>query len=373
MKFHTAGVLQWFLPDARVWDYGADFNELWRIEALKPGHMLVVWADTPPDHNVHPVATARYLTPFDWAIAACSQVAGLTVSVLDLRPTQRNDSNEYPVLRWLKTLKPECVPWLRYLTVQDLLNVSSTDCLSMLLEPALTMPEGVQKVEPREALRALPVCQIDLTGDEGHHAISNIVGPLLLLRNYPARDHTEGTNHSEALRQLLTVAGFVPKPMPPIAEFVTDEDEFFNLATFGHVRIVLVDDQWHHGWAAWLSERLGLAWDRSRADAVLKTAMKAPQCIVGNPNTGVSLWVAGAPQWILHRAKAVLEGKMKDARFKFHLTDDEGTCPEILLLDLRLFPSRSHDEQAFAASAPEPRERGTQSRFQIHPAKRWKD
>ena len=347
IKFQTARVLQRLLRGERVWDYGADFNELWRIESLKPSHMIVVWADTPADPNVHPVATARYLTPIDWAIAACCQIADLTVSVLDLRPTQHKDTNEYPVLHWLKTQRPECVPWLRYLTVQDLLNAPDADSLEMILAPGSAAPEGAPKVEPREALRALPVCQIDLTGDEGHHAISNIVGPLLLLRNYPVRDHTEGANHREALRQLLTAAEFAPKPIVPIAEFAIGEDELINLVAFDHIRIVLIDDQWHHGWAAWLSERLGLKWDGCRADAARQAAMKAPQCIVGAPDSGISLWVAGAPQWILHRARTALEGKKKDARFKLRLTDDGGTCPEILLLDLRLFTPLSPDERLF--------------------------
>ena len=93
---HTAAALKrFFSPDesVRVWDYGADFNEMWNVEPLDATqHAIVVWTDIPVDPVVHPVATAEHLTPFDWALAARCKHSNLRVTVLDLKPKSTRPS-----------------------------------------------------------------------------------------------------------------------------------------------------------------------------------------------------------------------------------------------------------------------------------------
>jgi len=342
-RLYTTDALQRMFPDLKFWDYGTDFNQLWRMKPLGTDHAIVVWGDTPGDPDVRPVATEQYLTPFDWAIAACSRNRTLQVTVLDLRPRE-HDQAGYAALSWLRTQKQECVPWLRRLLMYALLDISDADCLRSLLTTFPTTTHDALTVEPRNALRALPVSQRDLTSDASHHAIANLVGPLLLLRNLSPEALNGGgsANHREALRQVLLAAGLAPKKK-------VGTHETLHVAKLGDVRFVLVDDQWHHGWAEWLSERLDLPWDGSRANAVRVSTLQEPQCVAGMPNAGVSLWVSGAPQWILERASKALVGKERDARLGLRLTDGGGECGEILLLDLRLFPSGSHVDKTFAS------------------------
>lgn len=356
---HTTAVLKQLLPDLKFWDYGNDFDQLWRMDLSGTDRAIVVWADTPPDPEVSPVSTDEYVTPFDWAIAACTLDPGLRVTVIDLRPgehddksgyavqpTEHSDKSGYAALRWLRTQKPECVPWVRRVVMHDLLDASDADRIKSLLISDPTPRNGSLEVRPGDALQRLPVCHVDVTRDASHHAIANLVGPLLLIRKQ-AHEAAVGVavgvgsaNHREALRQLLLTAGLAPN-----LKLLAGEDG--TVAKLGNVRIILVDDQWHHGWAEWLCQRLGLAWDKSRAKAACEPAKKAPQCVAGKHSWGVSLWVSSAPQWLLERARAALDGKPRDARFELRLTDGDGKSGEILLLDLRLLPPEGSDEKNF--------------------------
>lgn len=409
MSEHTTRALRLLRGDVPVYicDYAADFDRLWHLDrpdlweadvapqgqnaTLKANHAVVVWADTPLDAEVRPVNTEPHVTPVDWAIAARNKHPSLRVTVLDLR--NRSDDANYPALRWLRTQRPECLPWLRRLGIPELIDTGQE-----LAGAAVTGKDEA----PVKALRALlfdwaPVTSpgtveaddaleilwrhIRTTGS-GHHAIANLVGPLLLLESPPK------TGHREALRRVLVAAGRAPEATRRGAPDSTLSDSIFALAP---LRIVLVDDQWHHGWAQWVSEFLGLTWGgkaveefQASAPAASGDAPGEPQPVAAltdekgkalkkNGEPLVTLWVTGTVWhdradrasdaegrrnrcWLLQRIDDALPADRKaDGRFRLRLTKGGGDFTELLLLDLRLFLRRddkvpSPAEREFAAA-----------------------
>lgn len=319
-----------------VWDYGIQFNDLWSMKSATQGHAIVVWADTPADPDAHPVNTEPHVTPFDWAIAARSRHPKLKVTVIDLRPTQHEQAN-YSALRWLQTQRPECVPWLRRIDLRLLLAEEQKDFDSLLVLLTKWPDAGALVAEAADALevlwRAVRTAKDDKKQKDEHHAIANLVGPLLLLRNPPA------TGHREALRQLLVAAGRAPE-VPATSEGDLSLSLLTDIQAMAPLRLVLLDDQWHHGWAEWVSELLCLTWDETAAKPLRTAPSTQPVQVAATGDLRVTLWVAHEPKWLMERVK---EGHKKslpgatDARFRLRLTRGDGEFSEILLLDLRLF------------------------------------
>ena len=354
-----------FILHRRVWDYGRDFNTLWRMELCGQNDVVIVWADTPADPNVSPVDTEPFITPFDWAIAACALNEKLCVTVVDLRPIDHQRLEErkdregnvfkearYAALRWLETQNPGCVPWLRRFKSHDLITTSGIDELRKWVSRGAEKKAPDVQTTPRDALRTLPVCRVDLSGEDNHHSIANLIGPLLLIRKDIPNAGARTPDHRLALRKIFEAAGFIPPQSANGAggEPITSSPLLPENAD--PVHFVLVDDQWHHGWAQWLAERLALEWTKERATAARPQDREGPQCVAGDPGRGVSLWVSSDPNWLL-RCAIKAKGAEKDARFKLRLTDDS-EAPEILLLDLRLFPAaRDEDGKNFAKKVAE--------------------
>jgi hypothetical protein len=333
-KLHTVRALEQILSlrevGTRICDYGADFNEMWNLESLHGfKHAIVVWTDTPVDPDVHPVRTEHYLTPFDWAIAACSKDQTLRITVIDLRGKE-HDQADYAALRWYRTQRPECVPWLRRLVVKDLVDVTDLDGLVDKLTKSVTTGEPI--VARGEALQMLPICRVDLSEHADHHAIANLVGPLLLLNRVSPPFTTAQAkepppaNHRQALRQILATAGFVPEPKDP------PEDEAPPFAQLGKVRVFLLDDQWHHGWGEWVCKMVGVDF------VPAATLSDEPQKI--STNGAVEVFAAHDPKWLLRRLGST------DQRFQLSL-DGPQNGQDILLLDLRLFTGREAGEREF--------------------------
>lgn len=393
MTRNTAAALQRLLLDRavfKIWNYSAAaaFDEIWKLDEISENqHAIVVWADTPADPRVMPVATERYLTPFDWALAARCRKPGLRVTIVDLRPTV-HDSGGYAALQWYRTHKPECIPWLRRVGVAELVDAPSSDSVRDLLGVARTEPASTDgedqasrpnpgssapNIEPLSALRSLPVCQVDLDQTATHHSIANLIGPLLLLQRTPEpdvragdADHEHVANHRLALRQLLVAAGLLPGPaLSPDEDFeerrktvspasgparIPADDEDFverrkralaNIrgARLPTLRLVLCDDQWHHGWLEWLCERTGTKPDLHFTRNVPAGGPEQPT--LAAMADAVEVWVASGPGWLLEQLKNLAaQGSVSPLRRRVFLTDDALTGEdrsEILLLDLRLF------------------------------------
>lgn len=358
MRLHTVEALERILstsgPDTQIWDYGGDFNDLWNLDMIgEIRHAIVVWSDTPADPSVSPIDTERHLTPLDWAIAARARNEAIRVSVIDLRPNQ-HDGGKYAALHWFRTQKPKCVPWLRRLVLADLLDLSTASDLRefLVLEERDASIPDVPVVRAQDALKLLPACRVDLTHDAGHHAIANLVGPLLLLRkSKPPTQFGAVANHRAALRHLLSAAGFVlDRRLEDDADELADGGSRFANTIgehLGEIRLVLCDDQWNHGWLDWLCERVGASIDAASVQRVDAQADGRPQEVATGER--VSIWVSSRPDWLVPKLNE-LSWNTPPLQRRLHLTSKDEARDEVLLLDLRLFAERRDTELAFLES-----------------------
>ena len=374
VELHTTKALRRLrdVAGVSICDYAADFDRLWQLDRPdlwemgqpSPDHAVIVWDDTPIDPTVRPVNTEPHVTPFDWAIAARKRHSSLRITVLDLR-TRPNDSR-YPALRWFRTQRPEYVTWLRRLEIAQILDAeeqatadapanSGNEMRLAALRKVLFHWDSADFTGAVDADDALEILwrHIRISG-AGHHAIANLVGPMLLLPDLPK------TGHREALRQLLVAAGRAPS-----ATTLGQIDASLRgvLRSVAPLRIVMIDDQWHHGWAQWVSGLMGLKWDGAAARKLASTVSHdstetpgVPQRVAGTDDNTVTLWVTGAvatsaaaawtspgdrqraQSWLLDRIDAAISTDSgSDGRFRLRLTPGDEDVSEILLLDLRLF------------------------------------
>jgi hypothetical protein len=179
----------------RVVSYSADFEFLWSVGShsgagfravvpLAASHLVVLWDAMPPGSGS--VNVARHLTPLDWAVSfACSAAdrgaPELRVWVID-RAAGRP-------LTWFDDIRSLLgpgnvpgLPWVRVLSQSDsvgpvLAGVAGIDP-PVTLAAALADPANAPRFE---RLRWLWRCGLTATAPEDRHALSNLLGPLLVL------------------------------------------------------------------------------------------------------------------------------------------------------------------------------------------------
>lgn len=308
MTHHTADALTILMADrACVYDFARDFNTLWG-KALGPGHIVVVWGDTPPDPTVHPVATETHLTPFDWAIVARVAHPARQITVVDLRQGR----GDHAAMRWFLTQRKGCVPWLRRVTAGDLAAATNQDEVVTLLTGAIGARSP--QVLPLEALHSLPICREDRSATANHHAIANLIGPMLLNVEVPA---DLNPNHRAAVRRLLTEAGLLRAKAPrdseeakKLARDLTEATNRVHEHASRFQSVLLVDDMADLGWA----EFVGKFWPES-------------------------LTVQTGPEDVIKAIKARYAPSIADGK-AFDLEQFD-----LILLDLRLTNSKSAAER----------------------------
>ena len=179
---------------------------------------------------------------------------------------------------------------------------------------------------------------------EQHHALSNVLGPVILSgRKIDERcfdlansgknnDRKKGQSASFKrvsllLRRLLSACGLVSWEDKKFG----DKDPQISETGQG-IQILLLDDQAQQGWEDWVRECL------PDAAGTMQVAVD-PVDLVDN------IWTALAP---MKDEEGGFTGyKNKDARFKLELPGLSGATNPVLLLDLRLFSSKADDERKF--------------------------
>lgn len=317
-----------------ILDYGNefDFRLLWSVLrdsssfGLEPDP-IIVWASTAPDPLVSPVSTAPHVSPVDWAACYASRRPGAHVTLLDLDPPSHAS---VPSVRLFRRFDRRALPWLRVL--------DGTDTARLLL-PLLQDGCGDSHPDVVTPDEFLSLSTVSLTNRaDSWHSIANLVGPLLL----SGADFKAPSPHQEALLELLSCSGMavsashagVPATVRPREGDV--------------LRILLLDDQWKHGWAAWISSVLGLSENpgsRAPAEAVSGASLFAR-------SGGIELWVSGDPEWLAHDITRTLEEPGEDLRFRLDLlpkpaVNERRETVDVLLLDLRLFSGLPDKEKSF--------------------------
>jgi hypothetical protein len=294
-----------------LFDYSCahDFQRLWSFRGIAAKRILVVWSQTALDPELSPINTADCLSPVDWAVCFAAQRkdapdAWPDVMILD---TDAARHSRIPSVAHLSALKAERLPWLR---LEPDVQLSS---IIEWLENPRQRGVGRCKTAVERFLREirLSLTEVRSEGTYDRHAISNIIGPMVL-RGQEANK----TLHSAALLSLLRTCGLVP-PFGPATETASDGPVTETGEGLG---VLLVDDQAGHGWAAWVREAL--------------------------PKAGVS--VLTSPVELVEAVERQLkEAQTDDLRFRLALPGLPAGRPPVLLLDLRLFSGNAGAELEF--------------------------
>lgn len=325
--------------NAVVFDYATDFDELWRME-LSSDNVVVLYARTPGDGRVSPVNTAQFLSPLIWAL--CAKSAGKVRRVAILYDASARHSALSGLHHYFDLLRQDALPWLRVAQSRDL----RFDDVVRFLGFDVDIPdEAAARDTVATLLDALRQRLTDSSAPDDRHAISNLVGPFLLLGRQPTSvgDASNAeADHIAALLRVLIACGLskVDAATTPVAEPVQLS---FPLGT----RLFILDDQWRHGWGEWVcSQVAGVGFEPPRvigdgwtciSSASSQTAVFAsadPSVLLGSP-------MAPGPL-------RLTAGK-RDKRFELSVGGD-GNTTDVLLLDIRLFAGGGPSERSWTNS-----------------------
>lgn len=337
MSQHTAHALRKILPDVEIYDYGVDFNTLWKLD-IGANHVVVVYAGTPGDARVRPVNTTPLVDPVVWALCAKKAKKVSSVTILDLagHPQEADSLRGYVGL-----LRPEALPWLRILSAADVIE-GSVGTLQSTLRPALTPPAATSSAFAEVHLtKALRQQLTDPSTSDDRHAISNIIGPLLLLGGWPADGPSAASNetadHLAALRRVLLTCRLIDVSSEAARISTAANQVSFDKGT----RLFLLDDQWQQGWGEWVCTRLSGV--RFNPDFSVESGWTC----ISTPDSDVKVFAAADPVHLLSQLQ-FKEGQ-QDKRFAF--APCEGPVGnDVLLLDLRLFAGDVARERAWTSS-----------------------
>lgn len=349
-----------------VWDYAnpEHFSSLWKSledESVKSANrILILWSQTPPDESLFPVSTVEHVSPLHWAACAAKKYPQIKVCVLDLNPTAHR--SQYLYEHYLSCDKGR-LSWLRVIQAAHLFGCEGingefqpdttpveTEALQCRLFPQAERKRGLVL-----AGHFVDRIRNELTSPqnaENRHAISNIIGPMVLRSGRTLPGETSGVvfikhgkksdfppairgtvTHRCALNSILRAAGLMCAQVSEdtsgsgtsadstgwLALDYECEQAGFNPA---ELRITLVDDQWSQGWLAWLKEGLG--------------------------TTPVELQVSPDPLFLLQLLKAA-GSESQQFSLSLDILQNKKKSPkqDILLLDLRLFTGNSTAEREF--------------------------
>ena len=335
---------------ARVWSYEGDFNKLWSMLHdnsldLTVKH-IILWLDTPPG-NCYPVNTDPLVSPIVWAVcaAACREVMkSIHVTILDLAPTVHAKTL---LKEQVGVFREERIPWLKVVSWTTLLNEDIAGVREALLGiPSGSLVESAGDVAIEQLRDTLRLKLTDPANPDDRHAISNLVGPMILLGRQQtalggmsALHGTTATDHLAALETVLAACGLIrprrteasgakqeaPLHLANLCEWVRDN---------GSIEFILVDDQFRNGWGQVVCEMLGASLVSPREKLNLTT--------IGEGCDGALTVSASASAEFI--ASELEKPGPSDRRF--NLRFGSGADHQVLLLDLRLYAGKSILEEA---------------------------
>ncbi|RJP49275.1 MAG: hypothetical protein C4586_07655 [Anaerolineaceae bacterium] len=329
---------EWFHSDksqslgqGNVFTYSASFAELWGFDNVAfKGKLAIVWDGAATTDIIGTVDLEPHLSPLTWATHALKTRQELEIFILDLAPNHHRPKTR--LHRFIEAVQPNKMPWLRVVSLTEfgrfLVNHYGHD----------EVPNDTNKNDVTARNETLGMlwrqirAELTESGHEGdHHAIQNIVGPLVLLGDdYLA---TKGPS-ARALKALFSTVGLIE--FQNSGEKAPSQHEDWPIQNWGEepIRLLLVDDQWRDGWADWVSTAIPSAKRQS-----------------------VRVQTTDGPNIILEGVRRSLETSTTTRDARFRLTFDAprkdgsvGNPPPnqvqtILLLDLRLFAQGAKMEE----------------------------
>lgn len=305
-----------------------DFARLWKLSESNK-RILILWPKTAPDETVSPVNTTPVVSPIELAVCLASKAADSPetwpqIAIIDLNPKANCSA---PLYRYFCSLRPDRIPWLKVFQADDLLAASpaSADCLEKVLFPDIPslVPNNTDDelrnrvIATYKQLRRQMRLNVSEEGSEAEfnrHNLANIIGPMILrggklptseILIQGGETIALASPHASALSSVLESCALLS---PPKSGTPADASSGTGLD------LLLVDDQAHHGWEAWIRETL----------------------------PGANLKTLPSPHALLALLKAQFQINSKgdasnDLRFRLTLPEFAANQNPILLLDLRLF------------------------------------
>jgi len=231
-----------FNDGSSLWRYGddKDFQLLWENVGSARGTIFILWDVTPFSTMFYPVDVAKHLTPLHWAACAAKfNPEGVDIWVIDMAPLSRSNTDKY--YNEYRRYKSEEFNFLHVVTPDELLL--SDNLLSHL--PQYTHTSDAES----RAERLLDIAKTLMFRDadrDGRHALSNAIGPLLLMpQGYLSEDP-----HAIGLRTLLQTFGILCFEADQVQPSVIRGWPEEPLDAF------LIDDMAPKGWAEWLALQL---------------------------------------------------------------------------------------------------------------------
>jgi len=317
------------LKDVKIFSYKKDFETLWSSLGTDGGELpqtaVVVWDGTPSGDS-GPVNVRSYLTPLDWAVGLSLWKKGAffnsRIIILDTG-SEHMDGLEC----WRGNV--ELMPWVRVCRLGD-----RRDFICTLLDGFPTMKASFDnKKQPdmnfMRNLWSARLTRPSVAGD--HHALANLIGPLLLTG-------TDVHPHVKKLRNLTEAIGLLPKSEPKSGAWI-NLSEWVSKLGGKALNLILIDDMWWHaGWGKMLCSVVGATYVEPN-NVENETG---PVKIGSTPDGKVVVKASSSADWILEKLE---RASTTDQRFSFFLDSEENTL-EILFLDLRLFTGKNIKEEA---------------------------
>lgn len=346
----TKIIKQYDRSDISLYTYSNkdDFEKLWNLFDSKPPitdrqkTFFIIWDGIPlRQRQQDRVNISKYLTPIDWAVAFSIYILDtvnnqnltcpdLRIIIFNVSSKSFTESDSLQYANHFPKRDIASMPWIRIFSpgdsnegwnVEDLFNdlTGNTD------SPVCSMKDFSKKKNDLGFLKNMWVAFLTRPSTPGdHHAIANLIGPLLLMG-----DNTGEDQHVNALRSLMKTLGLIPKK---------EKTEAFPWIKWGDaegkLNLILIDDQYHQGWGQVLCQAVGTEYKET--DVSIRNLQT-----ISIENDKVTVRAASSCDWMLDK----LTG---DQRFSLVLDEEniDAKQPEILFLDLRLFSGKDEKVEA---------------------------
>lgn len=351
-----------------------DFIELWKLVGhansgvadtiTNQNNFVIVWDGIPERNVLDSVNIGRYLSPIDWGIAYTLSIYNKLVAEKDTDSSSksypplkiliidtgesRTDSDTTRFFKQFPRMSIKSLPWIRIFTVAeneqewDINNfISSALGVDTNSERMLSMSEATdEEVLDLGVIRNFWAASLTKPSQPGdHHAIANMVGPLLLIKDKMVDCHIT------ALLHLLTAVGLLPRVRNQEG-LLERGKHWINWSNHSwlqllkelrsrdkKIHIILIDDQYKHGW----DEVLQIALDVEKRVDVKENIIASKDDII--------LKAFDSAEVLLQKIESLKES-IYEKRFAFSINNHNH--PEILFLDLRLFAGdKIEEEKAF--------------------------
>lgn len=337
----------------------AHFKELWDLLSLKPHQFtelsktyVIVWDGIPARTGQEDVVdTGKYLSPIDWAVAFSIYILDsignkstaypdLKIIIFNLSSKSFTESNSLQYIDQFPKRDIISIPWIRIFSPGDGNQGWNMDALINDLTgnaemPVCSMEYFSKKKSDLSLLKNMWAAFLTKPSSPGdHHALANLVGPLLLTKD-------NGSDiHVTALSRLMKAIGLLPSGDGETA-LLTPNDAWIAwketpwksclervIQARTKLNCILVDDQHEQGWGRILCMALGVPFNPTADN------------IIGENNIVIKAFDSAND--ILTTLENLTD---KDQRFHFSIGGNKDVS-EVLFLDLRLFSGKDEKSEA---------------------------